>query len=1676
MMRGIARLLFLVLIAVMVGANIPITAPASQPAVDLGTEEEGPATFIVGEGGDGLVYESRTATASDVLDLVDACGVYDPSRDYNVVIDGMGTGLAPPTWDDYADMVGVANLVSDVSLPPGGELPAAVDHSTESYFPIVDSQGSQGSCAAWATSYYTNGYLQAKDNDFTEAWNGSNKSHLMSPAWVYNKINYGYDSGSNWYRNHALMSSVGNADWETMPYNDHDLYGWGDEDAWRTAPRYRLQATYDLASTDETMVIKSWLAEGYVLPMAFDAYQYYHLSDDDIISSAEYSSNAANHANTIVGYNDSITADGDAGAFLIVNSWGKTWSGNGYWWMTYDALKELYWPVLRMYDYVDYEPQLIGTLEQSVLGSKDSPIRMGTTSGTYTERAPLWWAGTREYPTFMCLDITELVEDVGLADFYLYYGTGTTVGTVSSFEVEWYKDGYVEGSPDKAAVSDEVPKRATAKVYASFEGVHIAHSLPLEGTWHRGAVTVNGTLTPSIAREVLSEDFEGRWLEEWTTVDLLTEGGSDTWGVSLNRHNAGEKSAYCAGSDAGMVTFEDFDEKGFLPAEWSSKSLGASYQSPFAAKSSGYLGCGGSDYLVAARSDGGSGFNVTELLYTSSPPNATMFENLVLRFYIEYDWKDGDEYVKVLCSNASTYPNWTVVDTYTKDTFGYQAYDLSSQDGEAQVYLGFEYHGTNDYYVTVDDVALAGDKGNHDPMMKADLYTATGDLTGYDSVVLYYSHWVDTEAGVDQLMPMYRTSSSAPWQALANHSGAGQAWTDESVDVPTNATHVGFRFLSDAVNQSEGAYLDDVFLVGYEDVSSVEISVDGGEWQQGVATGDWSYQWNTTGLEDGEHQMVVRVNYSGSYDQVTFRLFTDNSPPEVTAVWNDTVSTGDDTTVHVTASDLNSVALVQLIYRFNELPEQVVNVTDNDNVTWNQPLSVPDDAVDLYYKFHLVDSIGNEMETDEVHVMVIDNDGPFLGEDDTPSVATTGDPLTFTVTGWDNIAVARVMLEYWYGDDEPGALEWSVSGDQLVHTIDVRHVLEVIHYRYTVVDTSDNQVTSPVANVTIMDNDLPVFGPDGTPDEVATGGNVTMSITATDNIEMTGIWVEYRFGDGPSQNVSLEQGEDGNWTLTVDVALDSIAPLRYVFRCVDGSGNWNATTMASVTVLDTVDPWFGMDSTPSEATTGDPHAFSVVAYDNIAIGQAWVEYWYGEGPHHEQDMTDGNGLTWSVGLVVKDTLLPLSYVIHVEDTSGNHNVSGMRTVTVVDDDQPIVMEDGSPTETTTGVSYLFALSVTDNLGIDSVKVTYRYDGGEPVVGTMEATSADANGNGTYHLLIQVPAGSTDPLIYTFLVEDTSGNSNATGERTVPVLDVTKPVAVAGDDEHIDQHQELTLSATGSSDNVGLVSWKWTFMDVDGEVVLEGETVSHTFHEAGAYTVTLTVRDPSGNTAKDTLEVTVADTTRPVARAGPDRTVDQNSTVAMDASGSTDNVAVTSWSWSFTYDGAPKEMAGQGVQFMFRTPGLYTITLEVGDKAGNSNSTSFLLTVKDTIDPVVVAPKKKEARVDDVVRFDGSRSTDNVGIVNWTWLVEDEDGGVEELYGPVVDHRFKEPGDYEVTLMVKDADGNTVVSEPFTVHVPNMMFWYMLILFIVCGVVATAGVIAYTRRKTRKLDEMRVRRR
>ena len=1660
-MRGSLRKVVLVLALMLLAALAPLQGPDA-------TTGEGSSSLIppiafteASDGLPGVTYEAHIAGSADVASMMSAMGVREDGKSYNTLYDGLGTGLAPPTMEQYGAMAGSMRVFDSVSMGQGVTLPTTVDHSKEKQFPTVDSQGGQGSCAAWATSYYTNGYLQAKDMGWNDTAAG-NKSHLMSPAWVYNKINGGYDGGSNWWDNTALMMDLGNAVWASQVYNAGDLYGWGNESAWRSAPQYRINERLDFGDPADTALIKAWVAEGYVCPIALKAGNYNYIGVDGILTAAEHQGGYADHANTIVGYNDSIVAGNDVGAFRVVNSWGKGWGWGGYYWMTYDAVAELDWYVLRIHDLVDYQPQLLATFNQSTTASKESRLYVGTTSGLYSNFEPYKDGGSAtKMPAFMCIDASSLAEDLGLAKFAFYLGSGTTVGTVSAYALEWYQSGYAPGKPTMRAVSTDTPKRAPATMYASFEGVHIAIASPDAGSWHRGNVTFAGTATAAIAHQVLKEDFEGPWASIWTKEDKVSASGADFWGWSTERVHAGMKSVWCAASDGGVVYSEDFNHGGSLPGGWKASSDGPSTY-PFTSVNAGYRGCGGTDYLVVADSNRGAGTNVTERLYMSTPFNASDFTGLQLRLYLDYDNYGGDEYAEVLVANSTTYPVFATLSKFTADAFGIRSIDLSSQDGEAEVYLGLRYHGTVDRYMAVDDVTVLGARAEYDDDMQADLYR-TISVGAYDNVTLDYDYWIESEDGVDTLSAMYRTSTAAPWVLLTNHSGDDGGWNHVTVEVPTNATHIGLRFASNASVTYEGAYLDDVAVTGLTALDGIDIRVDDGSWTRAATGANWTAEWNSTGSTDGAHNISFRSVYGSEWDLDSVPVRTDNTPPQAASVSNTDPTTGDPAELGVRATDLNAMALPVLHYTFAGHQTLQANCTELGAGAWNLTITVPSDATSLEYRFWLEDVLGNGVFTETRTVPVVDNDAPLLGDDMTPAEATTGDAFEFAMTVADNIAVSTTHVEYWYGD--AGVPEnLSVDGGALSIVIGVLDTLEPIHFFFSSVDTSGNWVRGAERTVPVRDNDAPEFGEDRTPATGTTGETVTMSIDVGDNIAVGTVGASYWFGEGEAVGTSMERLSPTSFWCTISIPVDSLAPLHYIFRAGDSSDNWNQTQIGTVIVLDNDLPWFLSDATPETATTGDPLTFSVDVIDNIGVGSVWVEYWYDAGPHQDLAATGEDGGVWTLTLTVADTLLPIHYIVHMNDTSGNLNLTLMREVQVLDNDAPVFVADSSPEWVPTGTAYTFRVEVRDNIGIGSVLVWYRFDDLPVTSQLMTGDVLTGRWNGTYVFTVVTPADSTAYLKYYFESSDLVENWARTGERLVEVRDITPPTAVAGADIELDQHQVAHFDGRGSSDNVEVAAWTWE-IDSGSNVLLYGTSPTFQFDDAGTYIVTLTVRDPSGNSAMDTITLVVRDITPPVADAGHDSVIDQGQTATFAGERCTDNVGVVTWEWTFEYGGAPVSLSGPNESYTFGAPGTYLITLRATDAAGNSASATTHLKVTDIVPPTATLHMVLDAKKGVPVTLDGSGSTDNVGIVNWTWRIRLEGESTwREVYGETPRFTFQKPGDHSVQLVVTDADGNTATSERVTVHVPNTMLWIAIIVVVAAAVVLLVAAAARRRRR------------
>lgn len=369
---------------------------------------------------------------------------------------------------------------------------------------------------------------------------------------------------------------------------------------------------------------------------------------------------------------------------------------------------------------------------------------------------------------------------------------------------------------------------------------------------------------------------------------------------------------------------------------------------------------------------------------------------------------------------------------------------------------------------------------------------------------------------------------------------------------------------------------------------------------------------------------------------------------------------------------------------------------------------------------------------------------------------------------------------------------------------------------------------------------------------------------------------------------------------------------------------------------------------------------------------------------------------------------PGSYevTVTVKDTYDNWNSTSF-WVHVTDDEAPMadagedmVVDQG--TNVTLDGSRSFDFS-----GIALHTWTFTYDGRDVIL----------EGNVT-RWTFDVP----DTYVVTLNVTDAVGLW-AIDEVTVRVRDTEPPVAVTGGDIKVDEGTTVRFDGRNSTDNVAVVGYNWTFDWVGGVITLTGPSPVFTFDIVGTHQVRLEVVDAAGNTGSTVLHVTVRDVNAPKAVAGEAATIDQGDTVLLDGTGSTDTGGIETWRWTFLYDGGTVSLEGETVEFTFEIPGVYTISLLVTDGDGLTDVDAVQITVLDTEPPVADAGPDIEVEEGEDVELDGSASTDNMGIVSWSWTIFHGVDAIIESLGGMSNSTRLPVGGYTATLNVRDAAGN-----------------------------------------------------
>ncbi len=303
----------------------------------------------------------------------------------------------------------------------------------------------------------------------------------------------------------------------------------------------------------------------------------------------------------------------------------------------------------------------------------------------------------------------------------------------------------------------------------------------------------------------------------------------------------------------------------------------------------------------------------------------------------------------------------------------------------------------------------------------------------------------------------------------------------------------------------------------------------------------------------------------------------------------------------------------------------------------------------------------------------------------------------------------------------------------------------------------------------------PNIGEDMTQTTATTGDAFTFLLSAKPDINLSSVNVEYWYGElGDHKNILMTRGSGNLWNHYIIVPSDSLDTLHYFFCAKNNSNIFAPTWTKDVDVFDNDQPVIREDITPGEGTTGDPFIFSIEAEDNIGVAGLSVEYWYGDGTPMDLDLHRSVGLLWEGSISVVDTLDEINYQVIATDTSGNENSTPVRTVVVIDNDDPELVTHAIPMSATTGDPLELNVIVTDNIGIASVTVVYAFGDGAPTSTALDVGTSYGNGNIAYSLEIDVPSDSLATLVYHFIIEDVSGNVLTGSEFEVMIIDNDAP--------------------------------------------------------------------------------------------------------------------------------------------------------------------------------------------------------------------------------------------------------------------------------------------------------------
>ena len=748
-------------------------------------------------------------------------------------------------------------------------------------------------------------------------------------------------------------------------------------------------------------------------------------------------------------------------------------------------------------------------------------------------------------------------------------------------------------------------------------------------------------------------------------------------------------------------------------------------------------------------------------------------------------------------------------------------------------------------------------------------------------------------------------------------------------------------------------------------------------------------------------QLTVTDSLGKSSDANSTISVIYNNPP--TASVGADQSANENASVQLNGSTSSDVEDSSLAYSWQQVDSSGYSISLNDTSSANPTFTTPEVAADTNLTFQLTvtDSLGKSSDANSTISVVYNN----------PPTANAGS----------NQSVNENQLV---------ELDASASSDSEDED-------SSLTYSWQQVDSSGYTITLSDAN-----SALPSF----TAPEVAADTDLIFQLTVTDSLgksDDANSTISVIYNNPPTASVGANQSVNENQLVELDASASSDvedSSLTYLWQQVDSSGytislSDTTTALPSFTtpeVAANTDLIFQLTVTDSLGKSDDANSTISVIYNNPPTANAGADQSVNESISVQLD--------GSASSDIEDS--SLSYLWQQVDSSGY-------TISLSD------ASSAQPTFTTPEVAadtdLILQLTVTDSLGkssdanatisiiynsppIASVGANQEVDEGDSVqlYGSGSSDIEDSNlayswqqvDSSGYSVTLS-DANTANPtftapevesstnLIFQLTVTDSLGKSSD-ANQSITVGYNSPPSANAGANTQVNEGDSVQLDGSASSDledEDSSLAYSWQQVDSSGYTtsLSDANTATPSFTAPNPVAADtdlifqLTVTDSLGKSSDANVTITIIYNNPPEANAGGNQSVNEDTTVQLDGSDSSDLEDEAS---SLTYSWQQVDSSGYSITLSdpntatpsFTTPNPVaattdlTFNLKVTDSLGKSSEDSVIIRVTYNNPPEANAGANQSVNEGATVQLDASASSDSeTSNLAYSWQQVDSSG-------------------------------------------------------------------------------------